>query len=105
MQDVKTYLRDAQQHVLQFVGPDTFLVGHALDNDLKVLKLVHTKNLDTGILYPHARVCYILRVVNLVIFCLFLQACFVACVRRLITSLTPALGLLLIQNVTKQNFL
>lgn len=57
MQGVTTRLSDAQQHVMRFVGPDTFLVGHALDNDLKVLKLVHEKNLDTGMLYPHARVC------------------------------------------------
>lgn len=60
MQGVTTTLKDAQQHVLQFVGPNTFLVGHALDNDLKVLKLVHMMNMDTGMLYPHARVCFVL---------------------------------------------
>lgn len=60
MQGVTTRLTDAQQHVLQFVGPDTFLVGHALDNDLKVLKLIHLKNLDTGIMFPHSRVCTVL---------------------------------------------
>ena len=57
MQGVTTHLADAQQHVLQHVGSDTFLVGHALDNDLRVLKLIHLRNLDTGIMFPHSRVC------------------------------------------------
>lgn len=56
MKGVTTTLSQIQQCVLKFVGPDTLLVGHSLENDLRVLKLVHLKNLDTAILYPHARV-------------------------------------------------
>ena len=56
MQGVTTTLSQIQQQVLKFVGPDTLLVGHSLENDLRVLKLVHLKNVDTAILYPHARV-------------------------------------------------
>lgn len=56
MTGVTTTLSQIQLHVLKFVGPDTLLVGHSLENDLRVLKLVHLKNLDTAILYPHARV-------------------------------------------------
>ena len=56
MQGVTTTLAQIQQQVLQHVGPETLLVGHALENDLKVLKLVHLRNLDTAMLYPHARV-------------------------------------------------
>lgn len=56
MQGVTTTLAQIQQRILSFVGPDTLLVGHSLENDLRVLKLVHLKNLDTAILYPHARV-------------------------------------------------
>lgn len=55
MQGITTTLAQIQQQVLQHVGPDTLLVGHALENDLRVLKLVHLRNLDTAILYPHAR--------------------------------------------------
>ncbi|DBB01166.1 TPA: hypothetical protein ACH3X1_001053 [Trebouxia sp. C0004] len=55
MKGVTTTLSQIQQRVLKFVGPDTLLVGHSLENDLRVLKLVHLKNLDTAILYPHAR--------------------------------------------------
>ncbi len=56
MKGVTTTLSQIQQRVLKFVGPETLLVGHSLENDLRVLKLVHLKNLDTAILYPHARV-------------------------------------------------
>ena len=60
MTGVTTTLSQIQQHVLKFVGSDTLLVGHSLENDLRVLKLVHLKNLDTAILYPHARVMLLL---------------------------------------------
>lgn len=32
-------------------------VGHALENDLAALRLVHTRVIDTGHLFPHPRVC------------------------------------------------
>lgn len=57
MKGVTTTLAQMQQRILQFVGPETFLVGHSLENDLRVMKLVHLKNLDTAIMYPNARVC------------------------------------------------
>ncbi|KAL3162472.1 hypothetical protein ABBQ32_010134 [Trebouxia sp. C0010 RCD-2024] len=55
MKGVTTTLTQMQQRILQYVGPDTFVVGHSLENDLRVLKLVHLKVLDTAIMYPHAR--------------------------------------------------
>ncbi|KAJ8722071.1 hypothetical protein PYW08_004473 [Mythimna loreyi] len=48
-------LRDVQNDILGFVGTDTILVGHALDNDLRALKLLHGAVVDTCALYPHAR--------------------------------------------------
>ncbi|XP_060803378.1 exonuclease GOR-like [Amyelois transitella] len=48
-------LQDVQYDLLEFVGTDTILVGHALENDLKVLKLLHTAVVDTCAMYPHAR--------------------------------------------------
>ncbi|GBP36953.1 Exonuclease GOR [Eumeta japonica] len=48
-------LRDVQNDILGFVGCDTILVGHALDNDLRALKLLHNAVVDTCALYPHAR--------------------------------------------------
>lgn len=48
-------LRDVQNDILGFVGTDTILIGHALDNDLRALKLLHSAVVDTCVLYPHAR--------------------------------------------------
>ncbi|KIK68048.1 hypothetical protein GYMLUDRAFT_36869 [Collybiopsis luxurians FD-317 M1] len=37
------------------ISKDTILIGHALENDLKALRLVHHRVVDTVLLYPHAR--------------------------------------------------
>jgi RNA exonuclease 1 len=36
-----------------FINSDTILVGHALDNDLKTLRMIHHRCVDTAILFPH----------------------------------------------------
>jgi DNA polymerase III epsilon subunit-like protein len=48
-------LRDVQNDILGFVGTDTILIGHALENDLRALKLIHSAVVDTSDMYPHAR--------------------------------------------------
>ncbi|KAF8913993.1 ribonuclease H-like domain-containing protein [Gymnopilus junonius] len=35
------------------IGSDTILIGHALDNDLKTLRIIHHKCIDTALLFPH----------------------------------------------------
>ncbi|CAM9237230.1 unnamed protein product [Scytosiphon promiscuus] len=52
---VSRTLRDAQREILSFVGPETYLVGHSLDSDLKALRLVHRRLIDTSELYPSPR--------------------------------------------------
>ncbi|GEM09775.1 RNA exonuclease 1 [Rhodotorula toruloides] len=37
----------------QFIDEETVFVGHGLENDLKALRLVHTRVIDTAILFPH----------------------------------------------------
>ncbi|KAJ4481644.1 Rexo1 protein [Lentinula edodes] len=37
------------------IGKDTILIGHALENDLKTLRLIHHRCVDTVFLYPHPR--------------------------------------------------
>ena len=46
-----------QAHValLRLVSADTVLVGHSLQNDLKALKLLHCRCIDTAIAFPHPR--------------------------------------------------
>lgn len=48
-------LKDVQNDILGFIGTDTILIGHALENDLRVLKLLHNAVVDTSALYPHIR--------------------------------------------------
>lgn len=44
-----------QGQLMQLVSSETLLVGHALDNDLISLKMVHAHVLDTAVMYPHPR--------------------------------------------------
>ncbi|KAI0068640.1 ribonuclease H-like protein [Artomyces pyxidatus] len=37
------------------VGADTILLGHALDNDLRALRMVHPQCVDTAMLFAHPR--------------------------------------------------
>lgn len=41
----------AQDKVLALLSPDTILVGHALQNDLRALRICHTKVVDTALLF------------------------------------------------------
>ena len=52
---VSTSLGDIQRKLLDLLSPDTILVGHSLDSDLRALKLTHPFIIDTAILYPHPR--------------------------------------------------
>lgn len=36
-----------------FINSDTIMIGHALDNDLKTLRMIHHQCVDTAILFPH----------------------------------------------------
>ncbi|KAK8865616.1 hypothetical protein IAR55_000760 [Kwoniella newhampshirensis] len=36
-----------------FIGPQTILVGHGLENDLRALRLLHDRVIDTAIVFPH----------------------------------------------------
>ncbi|WWD05426.1 hypothetical protein V865_003503 [Kwoniella europaea PYCC6329] len=36
-----------------FIGPDTIIVGHGLENDLRALRLLHIKVIDTAFVFPH----------------------------------------------------
>ena len=56
LRGVTTRLEDVQRRFLELVPAETILVGHALENDLKALKAVHMRCIDTGALFPHPRV-------------------------------------------------
>ena len=56
LRDIKTTLQDVQAKILELVPAEAILVGHALENDLKALKVVHMRCIDTGALFPHPKV-------------------------------------------------
>jgi len=36
-----------------FIDSDTIVIGHALENDLKTLRMIHHRCVDTAIMFPH----------------------------------------------------
>ncbi|WVW80449.1 hypothetical protein I302_102431 [Kwoniella bestiolae CBS 10118] len=36
-----------------FIGTETIIVGHGLENDLRALRLLHSKVIDTAVVFPH----------------------------------------------------
>ncbi|KAI0284216.1 ribonuclease H-like domain-containing protein [Russula aff. rugulosa BPL654] len=48
-------LESIQRALARLIGADTILIGHALDNDLRALRLVHRRVVDTAALFPHTR--------------------------------------------------
>lgn len=52
MRTVKT-LQEVQKDLQKFIFEDTILIGHAIENDLKALKLIHKCIIDTSISFPH----------------------------------------------------
>jgi RNA exonuclease len=46
-------LAAVRQALRAFIGPQTIIVGHALENDLRTLRMVHHRIVDTCVLFPH----------------------------------------------------
>ena len=55
---VTTRLEDVRGRILDLIPAQGLLVGHALHNDLRALKLIHMRVIDTGFLYPHPKACF-----------------------------------------------
>jgi DNA polymerase III epsilon subunit-like protein len=53
--DVTTTLADAQRVILQYIGPETIIVGHSIDCDLRAMKILHSRVIDTVALFPHPK--------------------------------------------------
>ena len=52
---VTTRLPDIQTRLVQLFTPNSVLIGHSLDSDLKALKMTHHTFIDTALIYPHFR--------------------------------------------------
>jgi len=55
LKPVTTTIGDIQERLLDIVTPQTILIGHSLESDLKALKFVHPFIIDTVLQYPHPR--------------------------------------------------
>ena len=55
MEGVETTLQQVQVAVLSVISSETILVGHSVENDLKALKMIHRKCVDSVVLYPHPK--------------------------------------------------
>ncbi|GAA5871082.1 hypothetical protein JCM16303_001683 [Sporobolomyces ruberrimus] len=55
LKDVTTTLKDVQKDLSELIDYQTVLLGHSLESDLKVLKLIHTYIIDTSVIYQHPR--------------------------------------------------
>eukprot|EP01116_Phalansterium_solitarium_P009974 TRINITY_DN24316_c0_g1_i1.p1 TRINITY_DN24316_c0_g1~~TRINITY_DN24316_c0_g1_i1.p1 ORF type:complete len:256 (+),score=69.48 TRINITY_DN24316_c0_g1_i1:266-1033(+) len=51
LRDVKTTLADVQADLRRLISARTILVGHSLENDLRALKMVHSRVIDTSVLF------------------------------------------------------
>lgn len=45
----------ARDLLCSYITPSTFLIGHALENDLNTVRLCHPRIIDTVLLFPHPR--------------------------------------------------
>ncbi|KAF3385892.1 RNA exonuclease 3 [Talaromyces pinophilus] len=45
----------ARSLLFELIDPSTPLIGHAIDNDLNVVRIIHPTIIDTVLLYPHPR--------------------------------------------------
>jgi RNA exonuclease 1 len=45
-------LRDVQNDLTSFISAETILIGHGLENDLRSLRLLHSRVIDTAVLFP-----------------------------------------------------
>mmetsp|Transcript_8493 Transcript_8493/g.12018 ORF Transcript_8493/g.12018 Transcript_8493/m.12018 type:complete len:342 (-) Transcript_8493:37-1062(-) len=55
LKNVKKNLKTVQQELCSIMHREDILVGHSLENDLLALNIVHTRVIDTAVLYPHPR--------------------------------------------------
>ncbi|CAH2010718.1 unnamed protein product [Acanthoscelides obtectus] len=46
-------LREVQNDLMGFINANTILIGHALENDLRALRMVHYQIVDTAYTFPH----------------------------------------------------
>ncbi|KAK6456791.1 uncharacterized protein RJT20DRAFT_34426 [Scheffersomyces xylosifermentans] len=55
LEDVTTTLEDIQKEVVSIISKDDVLIGHSLESDLNVMRVKHSKIVDTAVIFEHSR--------------------------------------------------
>lgn len=58
LQTVENSFQYVQEELLTIIKRETIIVGHSVENDLRVLKLIHRRVLDTSVIFPHPQPSY-----------------------------------------------
>lgn len=58
LQTVENSFEYVQEELLTIIKRETIIVGHSVENDLRVLKLIHRRVLDTSVIFPHPQPTY-----------------------------------------------
>lgn len=48
-------LPEVRQQIANFVDESTVLLGHGLENDLRAMRILHPRIVDTALLFPHPK--------------------------------------------------
>lgn len=48
-------LHEVQTDLLKIINSKSILIGHAINNDLRVLKIIHKNVIDTSLVFPHPK--------------------------------------------------
>ena len=46
---------EARALLFKYISPTTTLIGHALENDLKAVRIIHPRIVDTALVFPHSQ--------------------------------------------------
>jgi RNA exonuclease 1 len=52
LKDAVFDLKGIRRALDALIGPKTIIVGHAVENDLKMLRMIHLRIVDTIVLFP-----------------------------------------------------
>ena len=50
---MRTRLRDVQAQLLYKLDAKDVLIGHSLESDLRAVKMLHSRVVDTSVVFPH----------------------------------------------------
>ncbi|GMT14857.1 hypothetical protein PFISCL1PPCAC_6154, partial [Pristionchus fissidentatus] len=53
VEGAESTLEEAREKLFELVNSETLLIGHSLESDLKAMRIVHHRVVDTSVVFPH----------------------------------------------------